>query len=81
MRSLEAGRYTLRATNNGVTAIIDPEGRIINQIEQFKTSVLRAQVRGMQGTTPYVRIGDTPILLVLLLLVFIGRLISNRMND
>ncbi|MEE9425765.1 MAG: apolipoprotein N-acyltransferase [Methylococcales bacterium] len=72
MRSLESGRYTLRATNNGITAIIDPEGRIINQIEQFKSTVLRAQVRGMQGATPYVRIGDTPILLVLLLLVIVG---------
>ena len=72
MRSLEAGRYTLRATNNGVTAIIDPAGKIINQVEQFKTTVLRAKVRGMQGATPYVRIGDTPILLALLLLVMIG---------
>ena len=72
MRSLEAGRYTLRATNNGVTAIIGPTGQIINQVEQFKSTVLRAQVRGMQGATPYVRIGDTPILLGLLLLVIVG---------
>jgi apolipoprotein N-acyltransferase len=72
MRSLEAGRYTLRATNNGVTAIIDTAGNIIHQAEQFKITVLKAQVRGMQGATPYVRIGDTPVLLVLLLLVVTG---------
>jgi apolipoprotein N-acyltransferase len=72
IRSLEAGRYTLRATNNGVTAIIDPAGKIIHQIDQFKTAVLKAQVHGMQGATPYVRIGDTPVLLTLLGLVVIG---------
>ncbi|MEE9346120.1 MAG: apolipoprotein N-acyltransferase [Methylococcales bacterium] len=72
MRSLEAGRYTLRATNNGITAVIDPTGQIINQVDQFMTTVLRAKVHGMQGATPYVRIGDTPILLVLLLLVMVG---------
>ena len=72
MRSLESGRYTLRATNNGVTAIIDPKGHVINQIEQFKSAVLRVQARGMQGATPYVSIGDTPILLTLLLLVIVG---------
>lgn len=72
MRSLETGRYTMRATNNGMTAIIDPAGIVIKQAEQFKTTVLKAQVQGMQGATPYVNIGDAPVLFTLLVLVMTG---------
>ena len=35
MRAMETGRYLLRATNTGVTAIIDEKGRIISRIPQF----------------------------------------------
>jgi apolipoprotein N-acyltransferase len=57
MRALENGRYMVRATNNGVTAVIDEQGRITGQLPQFETGVLRADVPVMQGTTPYARWG------------------------
>ncbi|HSC83552.1 MAG TPA: apolipoprotein N-acyltransferase [Pseudomonas sp.] len=53
MRALEAGRWMIRATNNGVTALIDPQGRISVQIPQFQQAVLYGQVQPMQGLTPY----------------------------
>ncbi|HFD12750.1 MAG TPA: apolipoprotein N-acyltransferase [Crenotrichaceae bacterium] len=71
MRSLETGRYTLRATNNGITAIIDPSGRVIKQLPQFIPAVLKARVQGMKSATPYVRIGDTPVLLSLFVLIVV----------
>ncbi len=53
MRALEAGRWMIRATNNGVTALIDPQGRISTQIPQFQQAVLYGEVQAMQGLTPY----------------------------
>ncbi|VXB29743.1 apolipoprotein N-acyltransferase [Pseudomonas sp. 8AS] len=53
MRALEAGRWMIRATNNGVTALIDPQGRITAQIPQFQKAVLYGEVQAMQGLTPY----------------------------
>jgi apolipoprotein N-acyltransferase len=57
MRALENGRYMVRATNNGVTAVIDAQGNITGQLPQFKAAVLRADVPIMLGVTPYARWG------------------------
>ncbi len=62
MRALETGRYLLRATNTGATAIVDAQGKIINQAPLFETAVLTGTVVPMGGVTPYVRIGDTWIM-------------------
>ena len=58
MRALETGRPMLRATNTGVTAIIDVSGHIAAQAPEFATTTLSATVRGYQGATPYVRVGN-----------------------
>jgi apolipoprotein N-acyltransferase len=58
MRSLETGRPLLRATNTGITAIIDEKGRIVASAPQFAEAVLRGEVRGFTGSTPYVRWGN-----------------------
>lgn len=57
MRALENGRYMVRATNNGLTAVIDAQGHITGQLPQFETGVLRADVPVMLGVTPYARWG------------------------
>jgi apolipoprotein N-acyltransferase len=58
VRAAEAGRYLLRATNTGVTAVIDPSGRIVDALPQFHAGVLKATVRGHTGATPYARVGN-----------------------
>ena len=65
MRALETGRYMLRVTTNGVSAVIDARGRIVARSPQFRTFVLTGEARPMQGATPYVRLGNLPVLLVL----------------
>jgi apolipoprotein N-acyltransferase len=65
MRALETGRYLLRATTNGISAIIGPRGELLAHSPQFATYVLRGQVQPMQGATPYVRFGNTPLLSLL----------------
>lgn len=58
-RALETGRYLLRATNTGLTSIVDAKGRILNQAPLYETSVLTDYVVPMQGLTPYAQMGDT----------------------
>ena len=61
MRARETGRPMLRATNTGISAIIDHAGRIVEQGPQFEIAVIRSAVVPMQGATPYVRLGNTPV--------------------
>lgn len=61
MRALENGRYLLRATNTGLTAIVDARGQVQAQLPQFEPGVLRGEYRVMTGSTPYARFGPLPL--------------------
>ncbi len=78
MRALETGRYMLRATNTGVTAIIDERGRVLETIEIFTTAALHGVAQGFTGATPYVRVGNYPVLGLTMLLLGIGLLSAFR---
>ena len=69
MRARETGRPMLRATNTGMTAIVDADGRVSGVLEPFVRGALLAEVQGRTGETPYLRWGDLPVLLVGLLLL------------
>jgi apolipoprotein N-acyltransferase len=56
MRALEAGRYLLRATNTGISAIIDDRGRVVVRSGQFEPEVITAEARIRTGATPAVRL-------------------------
>jgi len=63
-RALEGGRYLVRATSNGVTAIIAPDGRITARAAQFVPELLRGTVRPYSGLTPYAHTGNWPVLVL-----------------
>jgi apolipoprotein N-acyltransferase len=67
MRALETGRYLLRATNTGVTAIVSPQGKILAQGPMFRRAAVTGEIVPMSGATPYVRFGDAPAILGALL--------------
>jgi apolipoprotein N-acyltransferase len=69
MRAIEAGRTMLRATNTGVTAIIDPGGKVVASLPQFTEGVLAGEARGHVGASPYVRLGNMPIVIASVLLL------------
>ena len=64
MRALEMGRPFVRATSNGVTALIDAKGNITARIPQFERAVLTGNVQGYTGLTPFARFGSWPVLLL-----------------
>ena len=72
MRALELGRFMLRSTNNGVTALIDAQGRVVARLPQFEPGVLRGKVQLMTGETPYARFGDWPVRLLFVVLLGLG---------
>ncbi len=72
MRAVEHHRYLVRATNTGVSAIIDPVGRVTAQSGLFERASLRGEVRMMQGSTPYRTLGDWPGWLALAAMIWLG---------
>ena len=79
MRALEAGRWMIRATNNGISVLIDPQGRIQSRIPQFQAAILYGEVQAMQGHTPYLRFGSLP-LAILAALILLATLLANRLG-
>ena len=61
-RSLETGRWMIRATNTGATAIVNHHGRITAQLQPLRAGILEDFVENRTGLTPYLRWGDTPTL-------------------
>ena len=72
MRALENGRWFMRATNTGVTAIIDHKGHIVERAPQFERTVLRGKVQARVGNTPFMRFGQYPILFIIALLLVLS---------
>ena len=76
-RAREAGRWLMRSTSNGVTAVIGPDGTVTARAPQFVPAVLKSTVQPRTGLTPYARVGDWPVL-VLSFLVLAAALIAGR---
>jgi len=69
MRAIETGRTMLRATNTGMTAIVDPHGKVLARLPQFTEGVLTGEAQGYVGATPYVRWSNVPIVAICLALI------------
>ena len=80
MRALETGRTMLRATNTGVTAIIDPRGRVVARLPQFTEGILTGEVQAYAGASPYVKSGNTPIVLACIALLAALAVIRRRVG-
>ena len=76
MRAVETGRYILRGTNTGVTAVINHKGQIIDQLPQFGRAILKSEVYARTGLTPIVRYGSWPVVLFSLLILIAAATLS-----
>ena len=61
MRALEAGRYVVRATNNGISAFIAPDGSLLETGPQFEYLAMTYDVVPYAGLTPYAWGGNWPV--------------------
>lgn len=78
LRALETGRYLLRATNTGVSGIVDHKGQVISTIPAYEQGVVTGEIKILKGTTPYVKYGNWLVvgsisLLLLLIYLFVRR--------
>jgi apolipoprotein N-acyltransferase len=77
LRAIETGRMHLAATNTGITAAIDRDGRVLARLPQFEEGRLEAVAQGYSGMTPYARFFDWPVV-ALSLLVLAGAVVFAR---
>jgi apolipoprotein N-acyltransferase len=77
-RAIETGRMHLAATNTGVTAAIDRDGRLLARLPQFAEGRLEISAQGYSGATPYVRLRDWPILFISLVILASGVFVARR---
>jgi apolipoprotein N-acyltransferase len=54
----------LRATNTGMTAMVNPDGSIAAALPPFTTASLVVEAQGRTGMTPYARWGNALALLI-----------------
>jgi apolipoprotein N-acyltransferase len=78
MRAIETGRPMLRATNNGISALIDEKGKLIAVSPQFQQYVLTGEVQPMTGSTPYSIYGNWVVIAFSTLLLVLGFYFSRR---
>jgi len=74
-RAIEQRRYLVRATNTGMSAIVDPLGRLLERTEVFEAATIVHDVRMLEGSTLYGLLGAWPGYLsaLTLLVLFVRR--------
>jgi apolipoprotein N-acyltransferase len=77
MRAIEQGIPVVRAANTGISAVIDPLGRINAQLGLNRTGVLDADLPGVIEATPYARYGWYSLILLLISCIIGARLSLN----
>jgi len=68
-RAIETDRFLLRSANTGISAVIDPKGRIQAQTPIFVETVLRGSFSLKDTKTFYVRYGDYFIAILFVALI------------
>lgn len=58
LRAVETGRYLLRAGNDGVSAVVDPRGRVTFRAPRGERAAYRVRFGVASVRTPFVRYGD-----------------------
>ena len=58
MRAVENGRYFLRSTNTGISAVINNKGEIIANSPQFEKYTINENVTLYSGVTPFSKYGN-----------------------
>jgi apolipoprotein N-acyltransferase len=77
-RSLESGRPMVRASNNGLSSLIDWSGEVVAIAPQFQVAAVTASMQPRSGVTPYTLYGNYPVLMLMAALGVLGMLFGGR---
>jgi len=77
-RAIEQGLPAARSANTGISAVIDPYGRIINNLTLNKAGHLDADLPMPLDITIYARTGDLPFLIMLIILGLTAKYVTFR---
>jgi apolipoprotein N-acyltransferase len=81
LRAMETGRWFLRSANTGISALISPDGEVVQRSRQFEQAVLRGEAEPRRGQTPYQRWRNTPLWIGSALLVLAAVLWQRRRRE
>ncbi|MBV1875083.1 MAG: apolipoprotein N-acyltransferase [Cycloclasticus sp.] len=84
MRALESGRFLLRSTNTGITAIVNPAGQITKLAPMFTRTALTGEITPLKGATPFVQGGWWVFLVLTVVMVivsFLKRDLAETLSD
>ncbi|MGC8926622.1 MAG: apolipoprotein N-acyltransferase [Myxococcota bacterium] len=70
-RAIENGKFLVRVANTGITAIINPYGKILSETNIFERTILSGDVALIEGSTIYTKIGDIFAIVVTLFSIVI----------
>ena len=76
LRARETGRWFVQGANTGLTAIVDPHGVVRQELPADVTGVLAGAVSMQDGSTPFMLLGNAPLLAACLLLL--GTMLRSR---
>jgi apolipoprotein N-acyltransferase len=68
-RAIETRLYIVRSANTGISAVIDPTGRIVSQTDLFTRTALRDRIKFIHYETSYATYGDVFTVLCMISLV------------
>lgn len=81
MRSIELNRPGLFVGNDGITAIITAQGKVIKALPAYEAGVLNGSIQPMTGLTPWMSYGSNPLTLFIIILLISGRRIKNKIAN
>ncbi|WP_342068666.1 apolipoprotein N-acyltransferase [Yoonia algicola] len=81
LRAIEQGLPMVRVANTGISAMIDPKGRITAALPLGVEGAIDAPLPAALAATPYSRWGDLPVILVVVLFIFAAYFRAGRDSD
>ncbi|MEO0265549.1 MAG: apolipoprotein N-acyltransferase [candidate division WOR-3 bacterium] len=70
-RAIESGKYILRSAKTGISAVIDPKGRVLQRLGLFTWGYIPCEIESSYTNTIYTRIGDCFVFFCFVLLIFL----------
>ena len=70
-RSIESGKYIIRSTNNGISAIINPIGIVEQEVEFNSTGYVELSESKLVKSTPFMLYGNKIFLMLILVYIFL----------